>query len=43
MGEYLLIETMDIDLQNIFKCYANDYFPERWQEILEVYIIMTFS
>ena len=37
-GIGVLIEMMDIDIRNIFKCYANDYFPELWKEILEIYM-----
>lgn len=37
-GICVLIETMDIDIGYIFACYFNDYFPELWQEILEIYM-----
>ncbi len=37
-GVCVLIETMDIDIDYIFRCYFNDYFPELWKEILEIYM-----
>ena len=26
------------DIEIIFQCYANDYFPKIWKDILEVYL-----
>ena len=37
-GVSILLETMDIDIGYIFACYFNDYFPELWNEILEIYM-----
>ncbi len=37
-GVSILLETMDIDIGYIFQCYFNDYFPELWKEILEIYM-----
>ncbi|MDC5252323.1 hypothetical protein NRA59_18755 [Acinetobacter baumannii] len=34
----LLIELMYRDIEIIFQCYANDYFPKIWKKILEVYL-----
>lgn len=34
----ILGETMSIDIGYIFQCYFNDYFPELWKEILEIYM-----
>lgn len=34
----LLIELMYRDIEIIFQCYANDYFPKIWKDILEVYL-----
>ena len=34
----ILLETMDIDIGYIFACYFNDYFPELWKEIFEIYM-----
>ena len=34
----ILLETMDIDIGYIFACYSNDYFPDLWKEILEIYM-----
>lgn len=34
----LLIELMYRDIEIIFQCYANDYFPEIWKSILEAYL-----
>ncbi|MFI8147053.1 hypothetical protein [Acinetobacter sp. ABJ_C5_2] len=34
----LLIELMYRDIEIIFQCYANDYFPKIWNDILEVYL-----
>lgn len=34
----MLIELMYRDIEIIFQCYANDYFPEVWKNILEVYL-----
>jgi hypothetical protein len=31
------------DIGIIFQCYANDYFPTIWKEILEVYLNGGFS
>lgn len=37
-GVSILKETMYIDIGYIFSCYANDYFPDLWKEILEIYM-----
>jgi hypothetical protein len=33
-----VIELMPRDIQIIFECYANDYFPPLWKRILDVYL-----
>lgn len=34
----LIVELMYRDIEIIFQCYANDYFPEIWKDILQVYL-----
>ena len=34
----LIVELMYRDIGIIFQCYANDYFPTIWKEILEIYL-----
>lgn len=34
----VLIELMYRDIDIILQCYANDYFPEIWKSILDVYL-----
>ena len=34
----IITETMNLDIEMIFKCYANEYFTELWKEILEIYM-----
>ncbi|NUF85828.1 hypothetical protein HUN17_17740, partial [Acinetobacter seifertii] len=39
----ILTELMYRDIGIIFQCYANDFFPEIWKKILEVYLNGGFS
>ncbi len=34
----MLIELMYRDIEIILQCYANDYFPDVWKDILDVYL-----
>ena len=34
----IITETIYLDIEMVFKCYANEYFTELWKEILEIYM-----
>lgn len=37
-GVCILVELMHRDIRMLLNCYANDYFPPIWRDILEVYL-----